>query len=195
MPPAQINPPARKDPAEAIDIPVPEGVHLNSEPRLEKRTWIVQRTAWALSALLLLAVALGLLGRGYLSRMVGATADGSLRVEYHRFLRAQGFTETEVSVLHTGASGTGRAGEVRVWISTAFLETMSIERITPPPSRTEIRPGRFVLIFDWAAGDRSLMTVVMRFDIKRAGVARYDLGLGPEREPERTVAVRQWIYP
>lgn len=150
-------------------------IDLDDDLPFTRRSWTAERVGWAVLWGLLAAGLLGFLGPGAFS---GVRAEGPVTAEYERFERLDTPGELRVRL----APGT------RVlWIENLWLEDVGIERIFPEPLRVSSEPGWTVFTF---AGRED---VEARLDIlpRRAGRVEGRFGVSPER----TVTVRQFVYP
>lgn len=124
------------------------GLQIDTDPPLQRMEWAVQRTAWALLGALLLAVALGLFGRGGpLSTVRLASPDGALRIEHQRFLRFHSPDTLQLDV--RAASDT-----VRVALDGGYVQGLQIERVTPQPEHEVAADGATVFVFRVQPGAR-----------------------------------------
>ena len=118
-------------------VPLPDGVE--DHGRLQRRFWIVQRCAWVVFAVVLIACLLGLLGRGGLfSRSVVQMAQGSLDLPV--ISRWNAPDELTVTFYATDQD---RA----VIVDPRFLEAFSVEGIDPPQKTTFARDGHIGHVF------------------------------------------------
>ena len=104
------------------------GLEIDEDARQERREWGVQRITWVLLYVLLAATALGLFGNGPLSKTVAGAADGSLSLEYERFMRHRSPDTLRVTATPSG-------GRLDVAFDRAYLQRISIEQIEPQPER------------------------------------------------------------
>ena len=154
---------------------------------LQRRVWRVQRVAWVLMALVVLAALLGLLGSGPLSRRSVTSADGSVRVEYERFLRRGASTTLRI---HAGRAGNETA--LAVWLARPYLEDVRINSVQPPPERVHASYDRLIWNFEVSARDRGAALMVTIHLVPEAmGRLRAAVGLGPGPG----LGFSQWVYP
>jgi hypothetical protein len=113
---------------------------------------------------------LGVFGSGPLSSAEVTSPDGTLRVEYERFVRRE--VEHELSVTVTVEDRA--SGEVEVWLDVASLDTMVVDTISPEPTEERIEGERQVFVF--AVGDAEHLLV--RFDVAREDMGRNRVSLG-----------------
>lgn len=62
-------------------------LQISEDMEFQRRSWIVQRTGWAIFALVILLAALGVSGDGMLSSARAGQEDGGLWLEFPRFGR------------------------------------------------------------------------------------------------------------
>jgi len=147
----------------------------------ERMEWKIQRVAWAVALLILLAALAGLLGPGPLSH--AEAGDAPLRVEYNRLVRYQA---PEVLRIHLGP-GAARGGKSRIWLSRAFIEQVELKHVDPEPSSVEAGADRFTYTFDAANGG----VVVFHFEPNTFGRTESAVGA----DGAQPVAVGQFVYP
>jgi hypothetical protein len=155
---------------------------------LQRRVWRVQRVAWTLMALVVLAALLGLMGSGPLSRRSVTSADGAVRVEYERFLRRGATTTLRI---HAGLAGSETA-QLAVWLARPYLEDVTIHRVQPPPDRVQAGRDRVIWNFEVSARDPGApLTVTIHLVPEAMGRLRAAVGLGPGPG----LGFSQWVYP
>src|SRR5688572_13281135 len=106
----------------------------SEDPEHERREGAVQRAAWVVMALFLVAALAGLFGSGPLAR-AQASARG-FDVEYPRFARRDAPTEVRVSL----AQGV----PAQVWLARDVLGSWEIEEVTPTPESVTPEADRLV---------------------------------------------------
>jgi len=117
-------------------------IEMDDDPRQQDIEWTVQRVAWVILTLLLVAVALGLFGRGGpLSTVAMRSEDGRFRVEYERFLRHHSQDMLRVSLEKATAAA------VRVRMDGNYMKHIQIERVTPEPEREIGADGAVTYVF------------------------------------------------
>ncbi len=110
--------------------------------------WHVQRVAVVLLTLLLVAIALGLFGRGGPLSTV-RTGDGAagLAVEYDRFMRYHSPDQLRVLVKAKAQ------GQLRLVLAGEYVRQLQIERITPQPEQELAVGGNVVFVFTVPPGE------------------------------------------
>lgn len=154
----------------------------------QRRKWVVDRVAWAITALILVAAVLGLWGSGPLNRTEATSADGQLSVTYDRFARHLGSSTLEVRIGPEAAVN----GTVGLEIDSEFLLDNQIRSTTPEPATVTAR-GDF-LVYEFPVESPEAMTV--RFDLRPDPDAWAALQEVRVRiAPGRHVQFRQLVYP
>jgi hypothetical protein len=154
----------------------------------QRRVWRVQRVAWALMALLVLAALLGLTGSGPLSRRSVTSADGAVRVEYERFLRRGATTTLRIHARPNEREAAGLA----VWVVRSYLEDVTIQGVQPPPERVQASHDRVTWSFQLSAQDPGAPTTVTIHLVPEA-IGRLRAVVGPDARPG--LEFSQWVYP
>lgn len=106
----------------------------------QRQEWRIQRVAWVMMALVLLAGLAGLLGSGPLAH-ASTEADG-LTVAYDRIVRARAPIEVRF-VLAPDLVSSGRA---EIWIDRSMLDKADIQRIVPEPESEQAGADRVVFV-------------------------------------------------
>jgi hypothetical protein len=162
------------------------GIDVNEDMDFQRREWLVQRVAWLIMAFLLLAAALGLFGRGPLSRATAGQEGGPLWVTYERLDRYQAPTELEI----IAGPNTAQGEELRLTLNQEFLDRIEIDGIEPEPDSVEAAGKEQVYVFKVA--DPSLPTVVhISYQFTRPGSALIELGL----EEGSLLNFNQFVFP
>ena len=112
-------------------------LEISHEPGFYRRQLVVQRIARVIGVLLFLAAIAGLFGEGPIAHASRSSSDGSLSVEYDRFVRTAASTFLKIKV----SKGTGNTN---VAISKNYLDKMNIGQISPNPSNVTQLPDRTV---------------------------------------------------
>jgi hypothetical protein len=155
----------------------------------QRRSWIVQRVAWIVMTLLVVAAALGLLGPGPLSRAT-ASLPGLLEAEYQRLTRYEDRETLTVRV----APAVTTSGVVRLSINRDYLEHAQVMSVMPAPERVEAAHARVVYAFRIAEAGRPLEVT---FDLKPRTIGRAEARLAIESPAGRgrELTVRQFALP
>ena len=159
----------------------PETLQVHEDRAHERLEWRVQRIAWSVLALLLVAALSGGLGHGPLSDALARSDDGVVSVHHHRFERYQAPTQYDIRIA-------GAAARVTVLLPGDVLRHMELERFEPEPRATRAVGEGMLLVFDAAPGRDTGVRVFFRPE--RFGPLRADL-----RVQGRVVRLRQFVYP
>ena len=155
---------------------------------LQRRVWRVQRVAWALMALAVLAALLGLMGSGPLSQRSVASADGTVRVEYERFLRRGAPTTLTIHARPADRESSVHA----LWLGRSYLESVRVEGVLPPPEGVHAGHDRVVWNFEGSSRDPGAPLMVT-IRLVPAAIGRLGAAVGRDREPGFLFS--QWVYP
>lgn len=171
-------------PKAAADDSGPE-LELGDYAAFHKRELAFKRVGVVALYVLLLAALVGLFGSGPLSRANARSADGALRVDYDRIVRANAPTELRFHVRNKRSTD----GTVELWLDQSFAQQIRIEQIVPEPVRTRVLAGRLSVEMVAAAADTSL-DIVMSYRPKWIGSSSVGVGVdGGE------VHLRQFVFP
>lgn len=161
-------------------------LEITQDMTFQRRAWVVQRVAWAVMLLTMVAAVLGLFATGPLSSTSAATDDGVLNIEYGRFARHDAQTDIQIVVSPEAV----QAGEIQVRADQAFLDTYQIESITPEPDSIAVESDGITWTF--TAGELTepgQINLQVRPD--SVGIQRGRIGLaGGEM-----LTLRQLVYP
>jgi hypothetical protein len=152
----------------------------------------LQRAGWCVAVVVLGASAAGFFGRGPASHRRARAVDGSVEVEYERFLRWSAPTKVEIRL--APIRGGARSTETSIWVTREYVEDLDLKRVSPQPTRFEARAGRIVMVFLTPAPHEGL-EVVLHFEVKTLGRVEGRVGVGPGLDPEGGVHIHHFIYP
>jgi hypothetical protein len=138
-------------------------------------------------AILLAAGLLGFLGSGWFARRSVAASDGTLRVEYDRFLRRGNRTTLVIRMQPARGAATPAPG---LRIARAYLDGMRVESVFPPPRRTQAGPDDVTLDFD-VDPQPGPLTLRIHVVPERLGAWQAALRVGEGS----SVGIHQWVYP
>jgi hypothetical protein len=164
-------------------------LEIDEDLTFQHRSWMVQRTGWAVMVLLLVAATLGVLGSGPLSKGT-AEVPGRARVEYARFTRYQ---TPDTLTIHLEPAAT-RQPEVRLGVDRKFLDRSKIETVVPPPVRVEGIADRLVYVFAMARTGEPL-TIAFVLEPQRLWLAHARLTLDAGAGEPTTLGFWQMVYP
>lgn len=165
----------------ASDIRRVGDLELGQDLDFQRRSWRVQRVAWVLMLLIVIAALLGLFGGdGVLNQATLGAVDSGLRVQYHHFDRVLDPTHLRVEL---GGSG-------HLWITNALLERVTIDEIIPEPEQMIAGEERTTFVFELAAGDPAGM-VIISYKPQRIGQLSGQIGV----DGGVSYDLQQFIFP
>lgn len=139
----------------------------------------VQRLAWAVLALLVLAVLLGLFGgQGPLSATQARTPDGALELRYERLTRLSAPATLDIRI----APAYVRSERIRLELDREYARTARIEHIAPEPLRVQSGPQG--LRYEFATVPGTPARIVFHLQMQEFGVLRGKLALRPDHSLE-----------
>jgi hypothetical protein len=154
-------------------------LEINQDLNFERRSWMVERIAWAVGLLTLLAALLGFLGPGPLGKAIAASPDKSISLNYYRMERYQAPAEWRLQI----DGKLAKQGELRLWVHRRFVEAIATLQIDPEPESVEIQDERFVYSFK-AVKPPPVIKVFFRFEPNKIGKTPAQFGVvdGPAVE-------------
>jgi hypothetical protein len=102
---------------------------IQEDMRFQYASWMAERVAWVLIALVPLLALSGVFARGALSENTVVDPAGSLSLTYERFQRATALSRLTARV-------TPVSDEVRLRLSSSFQHRFQIESVQPQPARS-----------------------------------------------------------
>jgi hypothetical protein len=99
---------------------------IQEDMRFQRRSWMVERTAWTVFGLVSLVALTGLFGGGALSTVTARSADGALSVTYDRFQRQTRVTQFTFHMAVTDA-------DPRLRVGPDFLDRYELTSLQPAP--------------------------------------------------------------
>jgi hypothetical protein len=160
-------------------------LEIDEDIELERTNWVVQRIAWVLMALVVLAALLGFTGSGGIKGITqftaGSQADG-LELAYDRFLRRHNPSEIQVTLYPMRD-----ASFQELHFNKDFQEKLHVEQVIPEPAEVYSHAQGITYSFK---GTDSPSTII--FYIKPKHIGSLDLhitGSWPK------VAFSQFVYP
>jgi hypothetical protein len=152
----------------------------------QRREWLVERVAWGVMALLIVAALLGLFGTGPFSRATAGDETIPLSLEYDRYGRLLAPATLRV---HIGRD-IGDDGFVRVWFERRYMETVELQQVTPEPENAEAAGDRLIFAFRLTDPERP-SAITFNIRPSRFGLLSGRVGLidGP------TLRFQQFVYP
>jgi hypothetical protein len=161
-------------------------LEISQDLAMQRRIWTLQRIGWGVIALVLLVIMLGLTGRGPFSEATAGQAGSSLQVDYERFARHNAPAQLQI---HVGP-GVARNGKACIWLNQEYLESISIEQISPEALSTKVLSDRLVYEFELPDAKR-LATITFETKPQKVGPLAGRVGL----EDGRSLSFQQFVYP
>lgn len=138
----------------------------------QRREWVVERIAWVLIALFLVAAVLGVFGGGPLSHTTSADDEGTFEVEYERFIRSMGKAELTITLRPEAV----RDGSATVFVSEDLLSKSHIDNIDPEPSSaTSSHEGT---IYEFGANAESPPVIAITYRSTLVGLTEWTIKAG-----------------
>jgi hypothetical protein len=160
------------------------GLDVDQDLDFQRKDWTFERIGWIAMLLFVIAAALGVFGRGPLSKARASAPDGSMSVEYSRFERHGAPSHFTVTLRPAAAMDS----TVSLWVSDAYLDGVWLERIVPQPVKEISQGDRTVFevpVF------RDSARVSFHFRPDRLWSQRIELG-SPGRDAMR---LSRFVYP
>ncbi|EJL05803.1 hypothetical protein [Pseudomonas chlororaphis] len=167
----------------AEDDLLPRSQPIQEDMALQRKVWRFERVGWYALVVIVLLTLAGLFSRGPLSTRDISSADGSLRVEYQRFLR-NGATDSLTLHLRGGARQL-----LEVEIAGELLQGFSVQALQPEPLKASSAGAgiRLWLRADADGQARLYLTLLS------TGVGFYDSRIRLADHPP--LSIFQFIYP
>ncbi len=164
-----------------------------------RREWYIQRAAWAVMVLVLVAAAFGVFGKGAVSRAT-LRADG-LVVSYERFARHGASEQLTVTVMPQEPRAVSAApaapaeleqsrNRVRIWLSRQFVDGIEMVGVSPEVESSSASSERVTYEF---LPPNATQPTVITFSFRPEGYWRKRLRVGVEGGP--TVEASRFVYP
>lgn len=154
---------------------------IDEDIKLESSNWKVQRVAWVLMALFVLAALLGFTGDGSLNDFNTKTAKTEgLEVEYERFMRRDAPAEIKLKI-------PVRQQELTLQFSQDFYEKLHVEQVVPEP--TEVYTHEQGITYRFAA---TQAPTSVTFYFKPKGMGRMHLEVSTQTS---RLSISQFIHP
>ncbi len=159
-----------------------DGLQLDEHRRFQERFWTIERIAWCVFALIIVAGLCGAFGSGGPLATKVTVIDRAI-IEHPRIGRWEGADEMMVRFKPDHAEQTRS-----LFLSNSFAEVFQVEDIQPLPMRTVIEAGGQRLFFDNPGNDGGMVTIHLR--AQSAGSASFNLGIDSE-----LMSLSSFIFP
>ena len=123
-----------------------------------RAAWRVERIAWTIGALALIAAMLGLFGYGPMSRTT-VGSPGALQIEYDRFQRSSSPNDFALTV----NTALARNGELRVRFDQSLVDHVEFDDIVPDPEKVFAGTGHTEFVFNITPGEHAPAHIAFRF--------------------------------
>jgi hypothetical protein len=164
----------------------PMTLHDIDEIGFQRREWALQRVAWVVMLAVVVAALAGFFGVGSVSSTTAESADGSIQVEYDRFVRYDGKSTLSLSLSPDAVEG----GKATVYLSRDLVGHWKVEAVTPTPS-TESSSEEWV-IYEYDVLGETPPRVQLRYRSSDLGRQAGSIRAGQDGDP---VDVWQWTHP
>ncbi|MGN6599453.1 MAG: hypothetical protein ACTHMW_09285 [Actinomycetes bacterium] len=118
-----------------------DDLQLDQDLRFQRREWRIERVAWWLALLVIVAALAGLFSNGPLSNTSAASPSGDLRVDYQRFARHLGQNSLSITVQPTAFHD----GVATIVLDSSIAATLQITSISPQPQSMSSAGGSTVI--------------------------------------------------
>jgi hypothetical protein len=164
----------------------PGGLQLDEDIIGQERAWRLERFGWAVMAVTVLAALVGLFGPGPLSHSNASSPDGTLQVQYERFVRMGDTLEMQVQV----SGPLARRDELRLRVGAGILEAFQVQQLTPEPSES-LPTGEDAILVYMLSGQDDQVTVTFNLQPQAIGptASHIEVTGGP------IVEFSQFLYP
>ena len=160
------------------------GLDLEIDDATQRREFRLQRFAWGVLALTLIAALVGLTGDGPLADARAERAG--VELEWPRIVRAKARAELKVRAPATFA----RDGLLSVRIGRSWLEDAEVESVHPVPERMTVGDEYVEYLFAVADGATAMSAA---FSVRLNGMGRRQLTIAVAETP--AFRVRQFVFP
>ncbi|WP_299708334.1 hypothetical protein [uncultured Pontibacter sp.] len=160
-------------------------LEIDEDIQLESNSWKIQRVAWVIMALVIIAALLGFTGDGGIGNLQSLKAGDSselLEVEYERFLRRSAPAEIKVKLAPSTSNSL-----TDLHLSKDFYEKFQIDKVVPEPSEVYTHEQGITYSFTTANQPFSVT-----FYLTPKGMGSLPLHFSTDK---KKVAITQFIYP
>lgn len=162
-----------------------DALELHTDIGFVRREWVVQRVAWGLMLLVVVAAVAGVFGTGPLSSTTVRSDDGAMEVAYSRFLRVTAISQLDLEIDPSVMEG----GQVELWVSREYLAAVDIDDILPEPSSVSTSADGVTFTIEVEGESPAVISI----DIEPTGIGSHAGELGVVDGPR--VRVSQFVYP
>jgi len=163
-----------------------DGMQIEVDMRQEVIEWRIQRFAWAVFALIVLAAILGLMGSGLLGHAQAGSPSDPIWIEYFRFGRRDA---PEPMTLHINRSPSIVNGGFELSVNRTYIERHQVRAISPQPKSIAVHDGQMIYTFDAVGND----TFAVTFTLQPNDVGNQSAEIGLPGQPP--LHIGQFVYP
>lgn len=113
----------------------------------QRKTWVIERIAWVILLIFILAGFAGFFGRGGVSKRTIGSEEEGMKVEYEKFLRYHTGDQLRITVYRPVQDKM-----LRLWISDDFRKKVLIDHINPSPEKVEFEKNGTIYYFNVGDG-------------------------------------------
>lgn len=166
------------------DIKKAGALEVDEDPDFERREWTVQRVAWILLVIFVLAALAGFFGHGPAALAYLGQEGEPFEMKYSRFARFKAPIDLDVKL----RPAAGQAPQL--WFSSNYLKSLRIEHVSPEPAQTQVNGDGVLYTFEAAEAEQPIEVSVHSV---AEGMGRLSGRAGPSKESAQ--AFWQFVYP
>jgi hypothetical protein len=159
---------------------------LDMDPAGHRTEWRIQRVGWAVWGMIIVAGLCGVLGSGPLSATTSLATDGSIEVEYDRFVHYH----DPITVTVRFRALETRSDRVNLTLSQLFIDRIRMDRIEPRPQQEQLAADGVIYGFEQVNDERELV-IHFHFQHETVGMAEGQFA----QVGHVPVAFSQLVYP
>lgn len=149
---------------------VDNAVAVGEDLDFQRRWWKFERGVWIFFLLILLADALGLFGRGWLSKAERTTPDGAVHLKYERIERA---STPSIMTVQLGPAAI-QNGVAQLFISESVIKKLGAQRIAPQPASSTLGQSGVTYTFPVSSAPS---TVTISLEPSFPGTQHFTMGV------------------
>lgn len=151
------------------------------DPEFQEKEWRVQRVAWGIMFLVVLAAALGAFGHGPLAHAQVSAPDDSFELKYNRVARHRAPEELEITVNRPPTDTIGLSFDAQ------YIGSINVEDIIPEPIETATGNQRVTYYFAVQPGAH----ITFQYEPDKIGRRRSAVTI----ENGASVRISQFVFP
>ena len=161
----------------------PSSLQIENNIQQQKKEWVIQRIAHFVLWGLVIAIAMGLLGRGgLLSTVEKVSKYGTFEIRYDRFLRKH---SPDVLRLTTQA----QSNSVTIRLERDYLKQIKLEKVTPEPQQVISEGGMVAYIF--STTQKAQVNAAFHFSPEKIGTVQGKVTV----DDAPPLQIDQFVYP